>query len=124
MKSAILTFVYSWNPGTILQAYALQHAVESLDSSIKCIVLRHYHANRRIPVPPFLRKPSWKTFIRWIYTFGAQKACLRFAEKYFHFYPERPVYKKSDLCNMQYEFDKIIVGGTRYGILNFAKNVR
>ncbi len=49
MKSAILTFVYSWNPGTTLQAFALQHAVESLDSSIECFVFRHFNSRKRLP---------------------------------------------------------------------------
>lgn len=107
MKIALLTFIYSYNPGTTLQAFALQKAVESLQPDIHCFILRQFHAKKGIPL--FLKRPSWKTFKGYVFVTGSRKAHLRFAEKYNHFYPSKPIYK-SDLFNIQDEFDKIMVG--------------
>lgn len=119
MKAAILTFVYSFNPGTTLQAFALQNAVESLDPSIECFIFRQRNAKRRVPL--FLREPSWKTLKGWIYIVNARKSHLRFAEKYYHFTPKKPTYKKTDLCDLQYMFDKIIVGSDQVWNPEFCK---
>ena len=119
MKAAILTFVYSYNPGTTLQAFALQKAVDSLDPSVECFIFRQWNAKRRAPL--FFREPSWKTLKGWIYVVNARKSHLRFAEKYNHFTPEKPTYKKTDLCDMQYEFDKIIVGSDQLWNPEFCK---
>lgn len=107
MNIALLTFIYSYNPGTTLQAYALQKAVESLDPEIHCFILRQFHTKKSIPL--FFKKPSWKTFKGYIFVTGSRKAHLRFAEKYNHFFPSKPIYKR-ELSSVQEEFDKIMVG--------------
>lgn len=119
MKIAILTFVYSFNPGTTLQAFALQHAIESLNSGVKCFIFRQWHTKKQIPL--FFKKPSWKTLKGWIYVVNARKSHLRFAEKFYHFYPSKPIYKKTDLCEMQNLFDKIIVGSDQVWNQEFCK---
>lgn len=120
MRLVILTFVYSFNPGTTLQAFALQNAVESLGSGVDCFIFRQSIAKRYL-LSLLLRRPSWKTLKGWIYVANSKKVHLRFAEKHNHFIPGKLIYDKSDLVRLQNDFDKIIVGSDQVWNPEFCK---
>lgn len=119
MRIAILTFVYSKNPGTTLQAFALQHAVESLGTGIKCFIIRQWAPPRKITW--LLRHLSWKELKGWFYVANSVKSQLRFADIHYHFFPATPLYKKSDFKTIKLDFDKVIVGSDQVWNPEFCK---
>ena len=119
MRISILTFVYSKNPGTTLQAFALQHAVESLGTGIECFIFRQWDPPRKIT--RLLQHFSWKELKGWYYVANSVKSQLRFADKHYHFFPTEPLYNKKDLEVLRGDFDKIIVGSDQVWNPEFCK---
>lgn len=127
MKVGILTFSYSWNPGSYLQAYALQEKVRELGAS--CNIINYQNPRRgkeMIGVSCFCPPVSkWrpKKVVSWIgqlITYPVKiRKYRRFQDDCFNGYPCKAV-GLGDLPALNNEFDRFLVGSDQ--VWNFAND--
>lgn len=117
-KIGILTFSYSSNPGSVLQAYALQEVV-SKHFSCDAHIINYHKEEAGKPIigktvfcPPF-RNWTPKNIFKWIARIieypSRMKPYKKFFNTYYNGYPSKRVYRK-DLIDLEPQYDKFIVG--------------
>jgi len=119
-KIGILTFSYSSNPGSILQAYALQQQLSTIVGDRGEIQIVNYQKTRagkpiigKTVFTAPLRSWSPKKIINWIKLIVAypirMKKCESFFKKYYHNYDKR-FYTREDTALINSLFDVFVVG--------------
>ncbi len=117
-KIGILTFSYSSNPGSVLQAYALQQSISSFDGCTASIV-NYQKTSADKPIIGqnifFGSVKTWKPQIvmKWIKRMVAYPIRMRKYERFFknHYnnYPST-VYNRSNIGEVVASYDKFVVG--------------
>ena len=117
-KVGILTFSFSCNSGSVLQAYALQKSISSMDQyEVSIINYTKTHYGKPILGQNVFTKPirnwSLKKILLWsaqiaVYPFRMKKYMKFFREHYVDF-SDRP-YHRNNLPQLNAKYDKFIVG--------------
>jgi len=125
-KVGILTFSYSSNPGSVLQAYALQKTLsERFDCDAHIINYHKLEAGKPIIGETVFCKPlrSWtpKNVIKWTlrileYPFR-MKTYKKFYKKYYKGYPTKRI-TRENLKDLNEQYDKFVVGSDQ--VWNFG----
>ena len=119
-KIGILTFSYSSNPGSILQAYALQQQLSTIVGDRGEVQIVNYQKTRagkpiigKTVFTAPLRSWSPKKIINWIKLIVAypirMKKCESFFKKHYHNYDKR-FYTREDTALINSLFDVFVVG--------------
>lgn len=117
-KVGILTFSYSSNPGSVLQAYVLQETISHFENYYATIInYQKTSAGKPVIGKTVFYKPikKWtlKKIIEWSARIVAHPIRMRKYEKFFkcHYnnYSAIPI-KKDNLCNIENNYDCFVVG--------------
>lgn len=117
-KIGLLTFSYSSNPGSVLQAYALQQILsEKMSCDVHIINYQKQQAGKPIIgktvfMPP-LRNWTPKNILKWIIRIIEHpirmKPYKKFFNKFYNGYPTKRCLRK-ELPSLEEKYDKFIVG--------------
>lgn len=117
-KVGILTFSYSSNPGSVLQAYALQKKISEINGCTASIInYQKTHAGKPILGKTVFYKPirKWhpKKVIEWTLRIIAHPIRMRkyekFFNKYYNNYPTK-ICGRNNLKALENEYDIFVVG--------------
>lgn len=117
-KIGILTFSYSSNGGSVMQAYALQKTISSIDGYEASIInyTKNHYCKPIIGYNVFTKPLStWtpKNIIMWIMQIFAHpikmSKYIKFFEKYYNGFSEH-FYSREDLVALNDLYDKFVVG--------------
>ena len=125
-KVGILTFSYSSNGGSVMQAFALQKTISSIDGYEAGII--HYsktHYGKPIMGETVFTKPisTWtpKNIIKWTISLVAHPFKMskfeRFFNRYYNNFSSRPL-SREDLVALNDVYDKFVVGSDQ--VWNFG----
>ena len=125
MKTGILTFHYTNNPGSVLQAYALQRTVRSM--GVECDVVNYQVKNwLRTQYEPNIKRLAhrfWRLVMPAVLlairlTFAPYD---RFRKRYMTIAPKKEVTNPSGMRALDKQYDKWIVGSDQVWNLDNAK---
>jgi len=119
MKIGTLTFSYSSNPGSVLQAYALQETILGIEGVQKCNIINYQKTQADKPIfgknvfcgPVYKWTPG--KVAGWIRRMIAYPVRMRkyelFFRDYYRDFAQKP-YSRSQLLKLQDEYDRFVVG--------------
>ena len=119
MKIGTLTFSYSSNPGSVLQAYALQETILGIEGVSECNIINYqkHRADKPIIGKNVFCGPIWQwtpgKVAKWIRRMIAFPLRMRKYEKFFSGYyrnfAKKP-YSRNELAALEAEYDRFVVG--------------
>jgi len=128
-KVGILTFSYSSNPGSVLQAFSLQQNISKMDS-VEAQIINYQKTKAGKPVigktvfEPPCSKWKLKQVIEWTARIIAHPIRMhkyeKFFNKYYKGYPQRPI-TRDELIDIEKNYDCFVVGSDQvwnYGSYN------
>ena len=125
-KIGLLTFSYSSNPGSVLQAYALQKTLcEKLSCDVHIINYQKQQAGKPIIGKTVFMMPlrNWtpKNIIKWIVRIVEHPVRMmpykKFFNKYYNGYPTKHCLRE-ELPSLEEKYDKFVVGSDQ--VWNFG----